>query len=460
MKQYEFNGQTYELPDEATMDQVSKFILDKQQKQTFSGDVQKNPSILPRIGGDILGGVLGGLQGLGNLESKAIQEQVARFSPEMASKIHQNKIDFGKELGVGNPNVLDKLLQDISSYAPYGPLGGASAAGRIGASALYSAGQNPEDIGRGAASGGILGAAAEVLPGALKGIRAGAEMVNPIEFSKNLIRSIREKGIAAKNAASAEYGKALNQYGSEQVVVPDFNKNKVKKYFGPKLENIYDDLKKNPTLDNLHSFISQLGTASRNYAKGKDTYSHHASEFLDQARELSKNKLLGKLESISPEAAQSYKKGAYIHRNEYIPFIETLNLRKINQGTIEERSPGSLQSILKNALEKETSKKNIPAGHYLREAKSAIDKKLERSKALEQFSSLGIGAKLGSMLGGHAPSGALIGSILHPAKGLAELAQNKFINNLINNKGTRGGYEGLRRALLASLSGGNLQNGT
>jgi hypothetical protein len=159
------------FPDNMTDDEITTAIQkDMSQTQTVSSvspqqqsqSENSNPSLLPRLGAD----VVTGLAQMGHGLLNAPHNLANVVSPRLASYIpHQADYNFGQMLGVNDPNIGDKLLQGATQYAPYA-LGGETAGAsslptllsRLGAQAgiggVYGATQSDNPV-----SGAAVGAA-------------------------------------------------------------------------------------------------------------------------------------------------------------------------------------------------------------------------------------------------------------------------------------------------------------
>jgi hypothetical protein len=148
--------------------------------------MQTNPSLLPRIGADALAGVAQFGHGLIN----APHNLVNVVSPSLAAKIPtQQDYNYSQMLGVNNPNVLDKLLQGFTQYAPYMGL----PVGMLGQGVAFGATQSQNPV-TGALTAGLLGKAADVAPAVIgaigSGISKATNAIRPQSFAEQLMQNL------------------------------------------------------------------------------------------------------------------------------------------------------------------------------------------------------------------------------------------------------------------------------
>lgn len=209
-KFYEFNNKTYELPDEATEDQLHEFILGSSPEK----DKNITPSITDQINQyneltgsnrtpvdairDLTQGVLTGLGKGGQFLNQSMMKipgaqqfanSVRQSGPSLAEVLTKsgpinpeqpNMDEFFSSVGSPNKSIGGNVIKGIGEYAPYGAMGGPSLLGQMGAGALYGASTASPDENNlfGILPNGKLGSSIEsallnaLTHGAFKGVQA------------------------------------------------------------------------------------------------------------------------------------------------------------------------------------------------------------------------------------------------------------------------------------------------
>lgn len=198
-KIYEFEGQTYELPDDATEQELHDFILGPQNQPNAQGgapsgsqwdqfrqaekDLTGNRTPVDTIR-DLLSGAATGL-GQGG---KVISEQLGKIpGTKQLGQYVQGKtgisvpdVDVEQQFeGLSSPNksIGGEFAKGIGSYLPYGMMGGPGLAGQLIGGAAHGYATTPENeesmFGEGREGGATKGALVNALThGAFKGIEA------------------------------------------------------------------------------------------------------------------------------------------------------------------------------------------------------------------------------------------------------------------------------------------------
>lgn len=290
------------------------------------------------------------------------------------------------------PDITAKFGQGIGEMLPLEMSGIGAVPGMIGTAARvagttgYGAALNPEDRIGGAGMGLIAGLGGEAIPGSLRTIGSVAEKINPIKFAKSKISEMIEKFKNAEKRQAESY-EISNKYHDKNVLDDPMVKigySSPKQFLdidteglSPKSKNIYEKFLKDSVFGNLHDLQSQLFKDMKTYKlSNPDTFQKSSmarEKVIEKAKEF-----LGKKD---PKALSGYEKGTNITREELKPYLETPELRKLISEKIKSMQPKKLESVIRNALEKETSK--IPGTHHLRQVQNELENRLQGSELID-----------------------------------------------------------------------------
>lgn len=355
------------------------------------------------------------------------------------------------------------------------------AAGRIGGTSFVGAAENPENRGAGATLGALAGVGGEVLPAAASGIGKLAEMANPVEYTKQLARTISEQYKKATAEASSLYSPVLKKHAeafinpieelsvqgkdvhglmpttAQKIEKPSsslyetVSKPLIKKHYDVDLKDLHDDFIKNPTFNNAHDLQSQLGIEVRSLQSSKsaqEPVTKKEAKALNRARNAILSDMGRYLENVDPEMKQMYSRGASLFKNNVAPYRANEVISKIAEGKKQTISP----AVLKNRLVSMKEGGSFDVNHYLSQALNGLTKKVDTGKAIGHAGSL-IGALGGAGLGTaiHPGVGSGLGFIggAMAGKPIMKLAENPQVQNIFSK--SKGGYDALRQAIIATL---------
>lgn len=177
-------------------------------------------SLLGRTAADVMAGL--GKMGYGLMAAPSriagSMANLGLISPETAGKVPTPapEIDYGRALGIEKPNIGDVLLQNIAQASPYIAAGGATIPGQMATGALFGATQTPSPIagaGVGAATGGLFGAAGNVIS---KGLPMLGKVMSKYA-APGLVKTIKSNLDELKDVNSAiAFDKASSNYNKYQ----------------------------------------------------------------------------------------------------------------------------------------------------------------------------------------------------------------------------------------------------
>lgn len=359
---------------------------------------QTNPSLLPRIGADVLAGVATAGQGLHN----APYNIANMISPKLASYMPSpTNINFGQLFGVNAPNLGDKLLQGAAQYAPY-MIGGealipdvvksipalektpllnkyiTSAINQAPTNAIFGLTQSQNPI-AGAPASTAIGAAAALAPGLPKGISFTAgkitSAVQPQKYAEQILETLGGGNTLEGNAQSlaqdiqnafnnrVEQGKALYQ-----PVFDALGNNSIYEGLNPAassyqalesgllknnrdLNTLNQQFISNPTLQNAHNLQSQLGTAIRKLqaSDAKQNLSV-ADRNTMQGYQAAQNALRSDINTFltnqNPALANQYNLATANWAQNVTPYLENSKISQIAKGDI--TNPKNITNLFKN----------------------------------------------------------------------------------------------------------------
>lgn len=170
---------------------------------------QANPSLFPRILGDILSGAAQFSQGVESAPyniAKTFGASPAvlssRFMPQPTN------IDFSRLFGVPNPNMLDKSLQGVAQYLPALLTGGSTTLGQTAAGSAFGALQSDNPV-LGATLGAIIPAAAKGVGALAKPIASSLSNIPAYLKSSQTLSSLRDILSPSSIANIENQGKSL-----------------------------------------------------------------------------------------------------------------------------------------------------------------------------------------------------------------------------------------------------------
>jgi hypothetical protein len=152
-----------------------------------------------RLATDYLSGLGQAAQGLFN----APKNITSYFNPEAGTKIPSSNINVEQKLGINSPNILDKFVEGLGQFSPYGMAGkalglGAGVLPQTGLGAAFGATQSTNPL-----SGTLYGAASGLL-GGIPG--KAAQMASDIyQHGKLLSSSPEYVNSLAQNSLSKDY---------------------------------------------------------------------------------------------------------------------------------------------------------------------------------------------------------------------------------------------------------------
>jgi hypothetical protein len=176
-------------------------------KRGLLPEQQTNPSLPLRIGADVLAGAAQFGQGIQN----APRNIAEKFAPSLAKYTQEpTDINFGKMMGINNPNWMDKLLQGSVKSAPYAIAGGASLLGQVLGGMTEGATQEKDPL-LGAALGTVGGATGY---GTAKG---AASLPQGYQLAKNFLSKARPEVGTPEAQFSAQAGDLPIPYAGEKL---------------------------------------------------------------------------------------------------------------------------------------------------------------------------------------------------------------------------------------------------
>ena len=161
---------------------------------------QGNPSLLPRIGGD----VIAGLAQMGNGLLNTPHNIANAINPSLGAKVpgYLPNFNYSQALGINSPNIGDKLLQGAAQYAPYAMVSGPELLAQAAGGEAYGLTQSATPF----KSAGEDAALNLATAGILKG---GGSALGYLSGSKNAQNSIGNAVINQLNKATST-GAALS----------------------------------------------------------------------------------------------------------------------------------------------------------------------------------------------------------------------------------------------------------
>lgn len=474
------------MSDDDIKNAINTKILPKhagnQAQNNVPSDTDSFASKLGQYGKDVantgLNAVLGAGDAINNLP-RALANMLAPKNMQAPMVQTGDPQNFGYTAGkiggdiagfFGGGEALD-ATRGASEVIPYigklaemlGKSGIGESANRIAGSSLYGASQNPDDRTTGAIQGGIAGAVGEALPFAVKGVGSLAELSNPVEYTKQLAKSIAANYKKSTQEASRLYGPVLEKHGAMRIKKPDIwriftsadspgiydnlSSGIVKKYYDVGLKDLHNQFIKNPTFKNAHDLQSQLGIEIRGMQAGKSSQEAATRKeimALGKVRSALQEDMNAYLEEKDPSMKQMYQEGSDLFREQVAPYRSNRNIQKIAEGKKQTISP----TVLKNRLTEMKEADAFDSSHYLSQALNDITKKTQGSKAWSEIGSLLGGSALGTVI--HPGIGTMTGMIAghYLNKPLFNLAQNPKVQNVAEK--SKSIYEPLAKAIISA----------
>lgn len=296
----------------------------------------------------------------------------ALFAPDV-NPIHN--------LGVNNPNTLDKMLQSIAPAAAIGIAGGSSLPGMMGGGALAGALENEKDP--------VLGALGGATTGAL--LKGGGSLVNmargmqPAKYGKELVKRGTEEYLKDVAKPSSELYEAVKTGTSGKPIIE--NRELVKMVYSPKnirkesdLKSLYESFFEKRGFEEAKQLKSQLGTEANELLTKKKIHGNlDASERERLSELIGERKTIGDLMNSflekNPTEKEMFQKANLLHRKEVIP---SRNAAKIINDYVDTENEIINKRKLISSL-KEASSKNKMAKKTLTKETIALNKLYEKN---------------------------------------------------------------------------------
>lgn len=174
----------------------------------------------------------------------------------------------------------------------------------------------------------------------------GLNNLRPGEFMKNKSGAIRNEYQAAKALEKETFAKVFDQYGDNKITVNPTN------YLGKMgierkrlmhdAKIAYDDVLKNPTLNNVHKLQSQINSDANkvfeNYPNKYQAYREYKNKLMDDTQSY-----LGK---IDENALNNYNLGRQITRDVVSPYTSSTLLQQVAKGVYPDVSAHELSSAI------------------------------------------------------------------------------------------------------------------
>lgn len=349
-------------------------------------------------------------------------------------------LDLARGAGEGIP-LLGKGLQKLGGE---GILSGG--ARRLTGSAIGGAAENGEDRLEGAKKGllyGGLGEAAGNLPKALGGI---AELMVPQKYTRDILSKINEYGNWANNKGEELYKKAYGKFlnypvGKKNLSylgLSDKTINALKE--DPILEDFHELLTKNPRLNNLKEFQTQLGYDIRalrykKHTTGIDTKETAKLRHYDAAR----SRINDDIENFLGKRSSKNLKAYNIAQKHYATKVTPLEMSKLtDQEILGKLTPENLikesnkpiKRIIENepGFSKKTTRANVTdyLPYYLNKHLEKLENKINNGHIAQAvlpalLTGAGAHAMGGGLIGG---AGGAIGAGLGSAKYAPEIIKH------------------------------------
>lgn len=387
-------------------------------------DPNASMEFLKNLPANIVTGLAQGGHGMLNAPSNIAQYEQSKFpTGTLASMMgldakdipRQKEFDYPKAtfgmFGRPESNTLtDKLVRELSKFAPYGIGAAASlpaAAGRLaamgaqaGAGAMYGATQTakPEDVGKEAAFNALFGGATEAFPGAYSAVKSymkarspeglaksladllGGKSTNLEQNAKSLSSDIRDAHKSALKEYKSEIDPIMNKHGEDTIYtkidpVEEFKTKggrikvsdalKLKPYYDmPKynlessnrrLNELFSEYKEKPTVNNAHILQSEIYKeiqSLKDLGKRGGMDVRNQVHDLNEIREGIKKDIGGYLDSQSKITGKKYKGASDIYKEKVAPFYADRTLEKIAKG--QETNPKNVHNIFEYPTEKIT----------------------------------------------------------------------------------------------------------
>lgn len=265
--------------------------------------------------------------------------------------------DYLGAMGVQNPTFTDKLIENLSQYAPFGvaaAAGGGGAIPQVAANAAYGATQTDHPI-----LGATTGAALSLIPGAARAIsplvKTAANYIRPQAAMNDILQNLGGgqslegnaqslaqslKAAYEKNASAGKelYDPVMNTYGKNSIYENAAPENSAYQALDKdvlssdtRLKKLNQQFSDNPTLDNAHTLQSQLGTAIRkletNDAKGTLSIADRNTLYgYQDAQDAVKKDMMSFLNSKDPVSANQYQAASANWAQNVVPYTETPKL--------------------------------------------------------------------------------------------------------------------------------------
>lgn len=342
------------------------------------------------------------------LNAQSIPRQDVNFS-ELLNIPEQQRNQYVQAI-TGNIPAFGLPELKLPALATPGVLPGVTRAlstslGRILPQMGYGAISN-ENPAKGAEEFGLGQALVESLPLGLKFARGSASLLEPSLYTQELVKALSENYKKFKDLSSSYYDKVLNKYGKENVykepsqnlledqhrivgdLTPQYKKldqETIDKYFPEKVKKLHEVFMNEPTLQNAHNLQKQIGLSEAQFRRLKyDPYNDEVADSLRYARQLLNKDTKDMLKATDPEALEDWNKAIDIHRESVAPYRSNATLNNIAKGNIKTITPKKLSNALTKVTEYEEPKL-IPDNHYIREAQSSLNNRIQGSKAFKEL---------------------------------------------------------------------------
>lgn len=453
---------------------TDKNILSQLNGNKNNMSIPFNPSFTSKLAPNILAGEAELGHSLLNSPSNiaGALNQIPRKNKSLADMLNikpsdiprQQDYDYSSMLGIPGTNS-DKAVQGITRNLPslLMPELGGGALGRVGSQAAFG-GLTSNDPLKGAMEYGGAQGAFEGLTLPFKGIKGIAELMNPVEYTRNEMKNIKLGHDNAKLQMNEDYRPVNEKYDDHLMTISPqkylgFDKTQVKR-FTPEVKLNYEEFLKKPNFKNLHDLQSSMGKDYSRIATNPNKIKTAGN--LKLSRDYINNKISSFLKN-DPEMLAQYNKGRETARDFYYPYLSNDVLKKISKGVKQDISPRQLSNSLTKSREKIVYEKDgkpitaIPDEHPLTKTLNKLNNRIHLGEAAQYA----IPTLTGTLTGGHLSPG--IGNLLGGGAGglIAHYLQPhmiKFIQNPAANKIIKSGLGIPTQAISRGIAGYNMQN--
>lgn len=261
-----------------------------------------------------------------------------------------------------------------------------------------------------------------------------AEILNPIQHTRDKIRDIQTEYAGARQAQRAAYDPVTAAYGNTNVTnrpseYLGFTRAQTR-YFTPEIRRVYQDFIGRPTFDNLHRLQSQMYRDAASLEGNSNKI--NTLQTIRRTRE----QIQGQIQNFlarDPQALASYNRGIDLTRDLIKPYEYNEKLTKVARGQVTEMKPQQLRKEILKGVQEEYG--GIPVGHPLRNHLRDLDKFADFGNAVND-----IGIPAAGLIGGEIASPGLGGAITGLAAGggarymmpgLVKGAQNPLLERMM-----------------------------